>query len=83
MPGRLDRMIGLSKYLIAGLADYQTRVMWTKVAVKAEGVPESYKKNIVKVLTVQLGKLQEVVQELAKHLDNEFDEIEDTVGLNK
>lgn len=78
---RLDRMVGLAKYLIAGLADYHTRIAWTKVAIKTEGVPDSYKRNIVKVLTVQIGKLQEVVQELAKHLDEEFDAIDEIAGL--
>lgn len=80
---RLDRMIGLAKFTIAALADYHTRVAWTRVALQAQGVPETYRKNIIKVLLVQLGKLQEVVQELAKLLDQEFEELDESVGLDK
>jgi len=80
---RLDRMIGLAKFTIAALADYHTRTAWTRVALQAQGVPEAYRKNIVKVLSVQLSKLQEVVQELAKLLDQEFEELDDSVSPPK
>jgi len=80
---RIERLVALSKFVAAALIDYRTRVAWTKTALSVPGVPESYRKNIVKVLDMQLLKLQEVLQEMAKHVDAESEELEDLVGLAK
>jgi len=56
---------------------------WTKTALSVPGIPESYRKNIVKVLDMQLLKLQEVLQEMAKHVDAESEELEEQLGLTK
>lgn len=83
MTSRIERLVALSKFVAAALIDYRTRVAWTKTALSVPGVPESYRKNIVKVLDMQLLKLQEVLQEMAKHVDAESEELEDLVGLAK
>lgn len=69
--------MGLTRFAAAAILDYKTRRQWTQVALKAPSVPVVYKKNMIKALEVQLGKLQEVLQELAKHVNQEYEELED------
>jgi hypothetical protein len=77
---RIQRIMGLTRFAASAVLDYKTRRQWTQIAANAPGVPDVYRKNMIKALEVQLSKLQEVLQELAKLVNQEYEELEDMAG---